>query len=259
MDKLVAFCYHDYMDYLNDLKKLGFSDKEALVYTKALEVNSFSIASMATLTGIKRPTCYLIVDNLVQKGLITMMPRGRKSLYCAESPEIIIKNMEKNVALAKQVTPRLQKIKVKELSAPTIKFFTGRLGVEAIYADLLTADEGTTLLSMTPAKQIMDVVGEDFFHDWIKKRVARRISSLVLAPIEDKGKNVIVKTSPEELRETRFLPRDFNLETTMGVYNDKVAFFSSKKDNIGFIIKSAEFAQTMASFFNNLWKGAGEK
>jgi HTH-type transcriptional regulator, sugar sensing transcriptional regulator len=242
------------MDFLPDLKKLGFSDKEALVYAKALELNSFSIASMATMTGIKRPTCYLIVDNLIQKGLISIMPRGRKSLYCAESPETIIKNMEKKVELAKQITPRLQQIKAKDLPTPTIKFFTGRLGVEAIYSDILKSTEKTELFSMTPAKQIVEVVGRDFFNDWIKKRVDKKIFSKTLVPFKDKNNSVIVSTNEKEMRETRYLPKDFSLDTTLGVYGDKVAFFSSKKDNIGFIIKSTEFSETMRNFFEHLWK-----
>ena len=241
------------MEILSDLKKLGFSEKEASVYTKALELNSFSVAGMANLTGLKRPTCYLIIDNLVQKGLLTVMPRGRKSLYCAESPEIIVKNMEKAVSLAKLVTPQLQKIKVKDSPAPTIKFFTGRLGVEAIYSDVLKEKEGTTLLSMTPARQIVEVVGEEFFADWIKKRTTRKINSRVLAPERDRDHGAIVKTNQSEMRETRFLPKDFNLDTTLGIYNDKVAFFSTAKDNIGFIIKSEEFSQTMRNFFDHLW------
>lgn len=244
------------MEIISELRKLGFSDKEALVYTKALEVNSFSIASMAHLTNIKRPTCYLIVDNLIQKGLITLLPRGRKSLYCAETPEVIVRNMEKNVDLAKLITPKLEKIKANDVSAPTIKFYTGRVGVEAIYADVLKEKEGSTLLSMTPARQITDVVGKDFFTDWIKKRIQRKITSRVLVPIQDKGRDVIVETNNEELRETRYLPKDFNLETTIGIYNDKVAFFSSKKDNIGFIIKSEEFSKTIKSFFDQLWNNS---
>ncbi len=243
------------MDSLLDLKKLGFSEKEALVYTKALELNSFSVASMATLTSIKRPTCYLIIDNLIQKGLITVMPRGRKSLYCAESPERIIKNMEKQVELAKKVTPVLQQIKSKDMPTPTIKFFTGRLGVEAIYSDVLKSDS-KELLSMTPAKQIVEVVGANFFNDWIKKRVEKKIFSKTLVPIKDKNNSVIVSTNEKEMRETRYLPKDFNLETTLGVYGDKVAFFSSQKDNIGFIIKSQEFSNTMKAFFENLWDEA---
>jgi HTH-type transcriptional regulator, sugar sensing transcriptional regulator len=241
------------MEYVKHLENLGLSQKEVCVYIKALEMGQFSIASISHETNIKRPTCYVVVDSLIQRGLISLVPQGRKSLYCAESPEILIDDMEKNVALARSVVPYLQKIRGEKSAVPVVKFFTGRRGIEAIYKDILKEKKGVTLCSMTPADQLTNMVGKDFFDTWVKSRIEKGILSRVLVPLEDKGKDMVVTTDEKSLRETRYLPKEFIIKTTFGTYGNKVAFFSSRKDNMSFIITSNEFKETIQNFFDYLW------
>lgn len=246
------------MDYIKALQDIGYTDKEIKFYTKALELGQFTISSISHESGIKRPTCYLIIDELIKKGLITSIPRGRKTLYHAESPEVIINEMENRVKLAQKILPYLNQIKVKKNNAPSIKFYTGRRGIEAIYGDVLKSKPGTILKSMTPIEQIVNVVGEEFFEDWVKKRADRKIPSENIYPEKDKGYFGLVGTNEKLLRKSKYLPSPFKIPATLGVYNDKVAFFSSKKDNFGFIVTSEEFAETIRGIFDHLWEQGKE-
>jgi sugar-specific transcriptional regulator TrmB len=241
------------MNYIEQLKSLGFSDKEILLYTKALEIGQFSISSISHETLIKRPTCYLIVDSLVKRGLLTLIPRGRKPLYYAESPEVLIKDAEKRLEITKSILPHLQQIKAKETSIPMIKFFTGTQGVEKVYNDVLKEKPGTILYSISPTSQIVNVVGKGFFENWAKERTKRKIFSKTILLRDKWTKDIVIKTDPTLAREIRYLPHSFYIPTTIGIYGNKVAFFSSKQDNFSFIVKSKEFAETVQVFFDNLW------
>ncbi len=64
-----------------NLETTGLTQKESAVYLALLETGQASIAGLAQKTGIKRPTCYLIIDELIKKGLATSVPVGRKTLY----------------------------------------------------------------------------------------------------------------------------------------------------------------------------------
>ena len=85
---------------------------------------------------------------------------------------------------------------------------------------------------------------------WIEKRSQKGIHSKVLVPETDIGKDIVATTSDAFLRKTRYLPKSFRLEATIGTYGNKVAFFSSKKENISFIVESAEFSKTIQECFD---------
>ena len=71
------------METQTQLKKLGLTEKEAKLYINALELGSFSVMGIAHKSGIKRPTCYLILDELVKKGLVSIIPQRQEiALHC---------------------------------------------------------------------------------------------------------------------------------------------------------------------------------
>ena len=125
------------MDEIKNLQKLGLTDKEALVYSKALELNNFSVIQIARKTNLKRPTCYLILDSLLQKGLVSLTPNSKKLLYTAEPADVLIEQAERNILLAKKIAPFLNSLKQNNSEMPAIKFYSGQEGIRNIYEDLL--------------------------------------------------------------------------------------------------------------------------
>jgi predicted transcriptional regulator len=78
----------------NILKQLGFGDKEIKVYLAILEQGKTTPASIATLTGIKRPTVYSIAKELLEKGVIVEDIAGPHAFLVALPPEEL-KNIAK--------------------------------------------------------------------------------------------------------------------------------------------------------------------
>ena len=95
------------METQTQLKKLGLTEKKKpSYYINALELGSFSVMGIAHKSGIKRPTCYLILDELVKKGLVSIIPRAKKLLYIAGPPEVLIKQAEEQVSLTKSFSAK---------------------------------------------------------------------------------------------------------------------------------------------------------
>jgi sugar-specific transcriptional regulator TrmB len=63
------------------IQSLGFGDKEARVYLALLEMGIGSAISVSVRAKIKRPTAYVILDELIQKGAVIVIPRSKKKLY----------------------------------------------------------------------------------------------------------------------------------------------------------------------------------
>ena len=71
---------------------------------------------------------------------------------------------------------------------------------------------------------------------------------------EKEYKSVGIEDVQGELRETRILPGRIDVHLGYGVYGDKVAFISSKKENFSFILESKDLAKTLKNQFDYFWK-----
>jgi sugar-specific transcriptional regulator TrmB len=113
-----------------DLKKLGFSEKEALVYKTILEYGKILPTTVSGLTGINRTTVYAISKELVKKGLIAEDLAGRSTYLTALPPERLLSMVlrEENEIKAKRQVAKdaaegLSAIISKEkYSVPKIRF-----------------------------------------------------------------------------------------------------------------------------------------
>ena len=58
------------LQLIKSLEKLGLSEKESKIYIEGLGLGKFSVMGISEKTGIKRPTCYLVLEELKKFGTI---------------------------------------------------------------------------------------------------------------------------------------------------------------------------------------------
>ena len=69
------------------LKQLDLSEIEAELYLILLNKGPVSVRDLAEMSGIKRTTAYIYIDQLVDKGLVMKMVRESKRLVAANQPK----------------------------------------------------------------------------------------------------------------------------------------------------------------------------
>jgi predicted transcriptional regulator len=74
------------MEIVDVLKTAGLDEKEAQVYLGLLELGTASVQLIASKAGLKRPTTYLILDSLQAKGMVSIIPRAKKSSLHGREP-----------------------------------------------------------------------------------------------------------------------------------------------------------------------------
>ena len=99
-------------EILENLRKLGLSDKEAVVYTSLLglgEVGSSKIIKNAELHG---QFVYQALESLEEKGLVQhVIKRGRKK-FSAKNPQVLRRLVEQQKTIADEVAAKLQELMV---------------------------------------------------------------------------------------------------------------------------------------------------
>ncbi len=238
-------------ELIKSLEKLGLNEKESKIYTTALSLGKFSVIALSEKTSIKRPTCYLVLEELKKKGLITTFPRARKVLYVAEHPNNLLKRVEDSYALAKQLMPELQGLIGSNSERPVLKVYSGKNGIQNIYEDM--TDEGKDLFYFASVKDLVESVGQEFLDNWIKKRIAKGMKSTSIRIKENEMSYQLYGNSPENLRTIRYAPDGFKMPFTIYIYSNKVAFVSTKKDLLGFIMESTDLVKSMKALFDIVW------
>lgn len=99
---------------VQELKKLNLTEKEARVYLALLELGPSTPYKIAKRSHLKRPTAYVIAEELVEKGLIIQMTGEKQKMYIARSPESYVDEVEKRVKDAKKIVPELLALQRKK-------------------------------------------------------------------------------------------------------------------------------------------------
>ncbi len=241
------------MDYSPHLRSLGLDSKESTIYTHALMLGIFSASEIAAKTGLKRPTCYVILESLAEKGLVSVVHQSKKLMYKAESPNLLLKQAEQNVVVAKNIIPSLLGLHRPGEGAPIIRFYSGKKGVQSIFEDSLTGGI-QEYYCIGSARHLVETAGKEFMENYVKRRVKLGIK-VIGVRLEDKEveDKMYDPTDKKALRETRFAPEGTVIPNTMFIYKNKVAVISTR-DNFGFLVESTDFAESMLTLFKALWK-----
>ncbi|MEK7103050.1 MAG: helix-turn-helix domain-containing protein, partial [Patescibacteria group bacterium] len=121
-------------------KQLGISEKAATIYITALSLGTASIQDLAQKSGLKRPTTYLHVDELLSQGLLNKIPIGKKEYYSAVDPSRLEQRATQQLSLLQDALPDLQRLQESAHGKPSITILEGEKGIKQIYDEIREAN-----------------------------------------------------------------------------------------------------------------------
>lgn len=239
---------------INVLKKIGFSDKAAIVYLAILRLGPSSVRQLAKLAELNRGTVYESLKWLQEEGLVGFYEKDTKQYFVAEDPaclqEAVVRRGDELQETAKKLTefiPELRSLHNKGGERPVARYY--ELGqISQILEDVLVICEANEereycAYSVAGVRQYL-YSGFESFSD---ARVAKDISVRVIA-IGDGG----------ELRgldQRKWLDKKIKTPTYIIIYPGKTAYISldAKGDPVGVVIENDGVYNTQKIIFNELW------
>lgn len=218
------------------LIKFGFSDKEVALYLTLLTLGPSVVSKIAKAGKLNRSTCYVILESLTERGLVSITERekGVKIFTAVPAEKLadhlagIAKKYAELASSAKKLVPELKKkTEKKSEDSPKVRLFEGSEGVRTVYEDALSSLETIRAYASKEADQEM-------FGEYYKKLQKKGIKVNVLMP-QSKGKN----------------QKEFSPE--ISVYDNKISLVSPA-ENFALIIESPELAQTLKRAFDESWQ-----
>jgi len=245
-------------DYSSLLEQFGLSTKETALYLALLELGQADVATIAHEAKVKRPTAYVLLDALKEKGFVSLQD-GDSRRFQAEDPRKILAYEGAKLSRLEKALPGLLGLASKSQHKPGARFFSGKAGIKAVYEESLLQPAGSEILAIGNAEAVEQSI-EDFQNWYIKRRAKSDISMRALIPATPEGLQVAARNA-EELRETRLLaPNDFTEPVEVNIYGNKISAVSFVDDElIGVIIESRVLANVHRQIFELLWRSAGKE
>ncbi|HLC45065.1 MAG: hypothetical protein A2722_03225 [Candidatus Doudnabacteria bacterium RIFCSPHIGHO2_01_FULL_50_11] len=242
------------MENIEILEKIGLSEKESSVYLSLLELGVASVDIVAKKAGTKRPTTYLILDSLQKRGLVSMIPRAKKTLYQAESPQVIISDLNRRQELFQRFLPNLLALHNARKEKPAVQLYEGKQAVREIYERILSAKEVEFFST------IRDIVAT--YPDYpkllndqatagkviVREFLTRSAEDIAYAKVMQHNENF----------QQRFAPGKGEFLTDNCLFDGHVVFFSFQPYIFAVVITSQGIYQSLRNLFEYAWQAADE-
>ncbi|MDP2951392.1 MAG: helix-turn-helix domain-containing protein [bacterium] len=244
---------------LNELQKIGFSDKEALVYLASLELGTATILEISKKAKVKRPTTYVIFEDLIKKGLASSFEKGKKRYFQVESPERLLtlfrlkeKELQEQEREFKVMFPQLKDLYALSGEKPSVRFFEGKEGIKAIQEDILKSKVPLfrEFVSLDEAYKYFPPKSSDS-----SKKIKKHARKVIYT--SKKGAVLPLKDGPIERVFVNF--SQFPFSSNVVIYQNKVAIISYASPLIGILLENKEIANSFSVFFDLAFNFAKSK
>lgn len=235
------------------IQSIGLNKKEVEIYLALLALGPATPAQVARHAEIKRPTTYVLLEGLAEKGFVSRVS-GRPKKFKAEHPEKLKVRLRESLATFERSMPWLMSLVNKEKEMPSVRFFKGLKEVKAAYNESLLLPPGSTILAFGSTEAVITKL-KGFIEVYLKERTNRKIKVRAIMQL-NRGTLITLPKDKQQLRETRILePSQFDQEAEIDIYGNKVFAISLEGNNfVAIILESKIIAATLRQMFEVIWK-----
>ena len=242
------------MEITDLLQSIGLTDKEASVYLALLELGTATVHPIAMKAGIKRPTTYLVLEQLQQKGMVSVVPRTSKALYTAESPEKILTDLNKKQELVKRFLPNMLAMHNKKTEKPQMQLFEGKEGVLEVYKKVFASPAVDFFCNISDVMGIFQDMPSELNQLALQHKI--KVRELLTQDAADLAH--ARKMPQHEFYENRFVPTNLKFLTDNVFFGDSVAFFSYEPYLFVVVITSKNVTISLRTIFEMAWHSAAQ-
>lgn len=243
------------------LSVFSLSENHNIVYMLLLEYGRLQPAGIAKITGIKRPTVYLILKELEVRGFVKQDLREKGLTYLPTPPvdlEKILQEEERQLHKRKKefqsFLPTLEKsIQGKNYSDPKLRIISGEEIEKYLYDNMRLWIEK---LNETEEKSwwgFQDATFVDNYKKWIDWSWSITPKEISLHLLTNKEGTEKEMTGKYEKRHMKYL-KENNFSATEWVIGDRVIYFITKQKPFYAIeIVDPAIASNARNIFRLLW------
>lgn len=237
------------MEIEKSLEYLGLDQKEAKVYLALLQLGSGSVPKISIKANVKRPTTYLVIEELRKKGLVTLVPKPNKTIYTAQSPQQLMEEQREREEIIREKMPELLAMYNAQKEKPKISFFEGEENIVKLYEEIFKENEVDIYGSINSLSPAAEKQLEKNLH--LIKTNGSKVRELLQA---DSKSIQFQQKNNSEMHRIKIAPEQYRFPTDNLIFGNRLAIFSYKDTPQAVVIESSDVVATYKSIFEILWK-----
>lgn len=231
------------------LERAGLSAPEQKAYLDLLANGASSATPVARRIGLPATTVQAILNRLGAKGVVHTSKHKSRSVYEAKDPVVFKNLLEQSLREITQAIPLLKELKADAAAPAKIRIYARERATD-VFRQALSCKE-KTIYEIVSAKDLQETLGERFH--FTRRRVASGIALKSLRVEAAEIKKYSKDTHAQELREAKFLPREFTFPCSVMFWDDTVAFFAAAPEDLAWTVRSPSFRAMQQQLFDLLW------
>ena len=243
------------MNPLSTLQAYGLSEKESAVYLVLLQTGKQTAYSAAVRGNLKKPTAYVILEGLAQRGIVRKRLNKRTTLYEAVDPVELFVHARERLEMAER---GLSKLRALHRSSPTqvkATYFEGLNGIKEMYKQLIDRSKGKSYVAFyahqkdTPKE--VQAYWKELNAELQKAGIRRKAITTDDKSIQDYlTKNI----APDTFLGLKALPaKKYSSNISIEVYDSCTQIISHRYLQ-GILIENPDIADVMKQIFELVWE-----
>jgi len=239
------------------LEKFGLSEKEAKIYVALIELEVATANEVAERADVNRSSTYVVLDSLLNKGLVSISEDKTVKQYVASNPEILLQEIEQTIQAQEivkkgieNILPELKALHKDTKAKPKVRVYTGKKGLIATFEDSLAVKEGVIRIasSVTKISKLLPL----YMPQYIDKRAELGIKMIGIHPDHKLGQFLLsLKASKVAGDDAVLIPaKTFDFTSDYAIYDNKIAYMNAENGGTAVIIEDKEIAQMSKNIFD---------
>jgi sugar-specific transcriptional regulator TrmB len=240
------------MELESVLQALGLNEKQAKVYLALLQMGKGSVPAISVKAGTKRPTTYLLLEELRMKGLVMLLPRKAKVLYTANSPQQLLEEQREKQQLITANMPELMAMFNTEKEKPKVTYYQGEGNVIKLYDEIF---KERLILFYGSIGTISDGVYKKI-EQYLPRIEKEKVDLREILQSDEKSIQ-FAKETVSETHQIKLVGEQYKLPTDNIIFGNKVAIITYKDEPMAVVIESSDVVETYKSMFEMVWNSIG--
>ncbi len=230
------------------LQDLGFTQAEAKVYLKLLELGAVKVGALIEKTGLQSSTIHNTLHSLQDKGMVNYLLKGKIKIYQATDPKILVANYREKEKKLEELLPVLELKQRFGKEKEQVEMYTGIKGMINMLTEFIAdAKKEDIFYFFAVDESGLNEEIQKFFESYDKKRKAKGLKIKGLAREE-------MRRLFEHRKDIEMRYVDYPLPSGISICNNKIGLVIWSDKPVGILVTSKQFVEKQVMFFEEMWK-----
>ncbi len=242
----------DKKQLIGALRDLGIKENEAEVYTAALSLGPTTALKIARTSGVKRSTVYEALETLAARGYVSMVERGLKRLYVAESPTRLEQELTRRREQFHSLLPEFEALFNLRGNESVIRYYDSIESLKSEYEDLLHILKNKDEYFVYGDPTRWQLSEKDFFKDYIKRRIRINLDARLI--LSDSALAREYQQFERNFNEkVRLLPEGVQLDMNVTMTRHKIIIHQLIEPVLTIVIENRSLISMQMALFKIMW------